>query len=480
MLGINMSVWSTRSDSISTGVLFKRAPQARTQLAANLSTAVTTVLRAKHRLAFVGLYVVMVLMYVRPQEVMPEVFGGLPMAKIATIATILIYVFSKLSAGEKLITWPLEMKMVALIWALGLIFLPFAVSPQDSFDVLFDPFIKTVIIFIMLINLVDTPKRLHLLLHILVVCQLLYAISAIKTFLEGGYSESASFHYRIQGWGTLFANPNDLASVLTVMLPFAVVFGLTRRGWVRLFYFACAGVAAVAILCTFSRSGFIGLVLSVGVIVWKLSGGRRVRVWLAVLVVVGVLSLAMPGKYVTRLATIFNPQTDTTHSAQERQEVLRRAATLAVSRSVVGVGMGNFHIYSIREMKAHNSYLETASELGVVGLIAFLILIFTPIRSLRRIQRETKAGGSGPERELFITSVCFQASFVAYIIYSFFGSIQYFNFLYFGVAYVVAFQRIYAAAASAKAGTAESTGLTGGTLWRPQRVRQLQLTEGSR
>ena len=34
------------------------------------------------------------------------------------------------------------------------------------------------------------------------------------------------------------------------------------------------------------------------------------------------------------------------------------------------------HIYSIREKEAHNAYLEIAAELGVMGLIAYLIVIF--------------------------------------------------------------------------------------------------------
>lgn len=429
----------------------------------------------------------MLLVYFRPQEVMPELFGNIPLVKFATIITILIYGISKLGAGERLITWPLEMKMVAVMWGLGLLFMPVAVSPQDSFNVLFDPFIKTVIIFVMLINLVDTRERLRLLLHILVFCDLAYALSAIMTFLEGGYSEMESFHHRIVGWGTMYANPNDLASVLNLMLPFAVVFALMRRGLARLFYFACAIISAVGVLVTFSRSGFIGLVVTTMILMWKLSRGHRVTVLLAIVVVSAVLATALPGRYRVRLSTIINPETDATNSAQERQALMKVAADLAMKRPIIGIGVGNFHVYSIRERAAHNSFLETAAELGLLGFIAYLILIFAPIRSLRRIERETRKDGVRPDRELYITSICLQASFAAYIVYGFFGSVQYLNFLYFGVAYVVMFRQIHAAEklAEAKAndrtGTPElptRTGLAKGTLWRPHRVRQLWLTDG--
>jgi O-antigen ligase len=112
---------------------------------------------------------------------------------------------------------------------------------------------------------------------------------------------------------------------------------------------------------------------------------------------------------------------------------------------VVGVGMGNFHIYSIREKEAHNAYLEIAAELGVMGLIAYLIVIFAPFRSLRRIERKTRDMGSTGEREMYWMSVGIQAAFIAYMVCSFFASIQYLWYLYYTAAYAVALRQIHAA-----------------------------------
>jgi Na+/H+ antiporter NhaD/arsenite permease-like protein len=114
--------------------------------------------------------------------------------------------------------------------------------------------------------------------------------------------------------------------------------------------------------------------------------------------------------------------------------------------------MGNFHIYSIHEQVAHNSYLEIAAELGIAGLAAYLLLIFTPLRSLRRIQRERAIQAAGfarndPEasrsREIHYLSIALQGVLFAYIVCSFFGSIQYQWFLYYPVAYAIALRRIH-------------------------------------
>jgi len=424
-------------------------------------------------------------MYSRPHEIMPEVFGWLPLPKIVAISSILIYVASKLCAGEALIVWTLELKMMTLLWALGLFLAPVAASPGDSFNVLFDPLIKILIVFAMQIALVDTVSRYRAMLGIMVFCQALYSLGAINTFLTGGYSEMSSFHARISGWGLYLQNPNDIACVLALMSPISVICALLHRGWKRWLFFACTGVTAVAILFTYSRSGFLALIASCGLLIWKASRGRRVKTLLPVAVLAAALFLAAPGKYMTRLSTIFNPDTDTTHSAQERREHMFRAAGLAIQRPIVGVGMGNFHIYAISEMRAHNAYLETAAELGVIGLIAFLVIIFAPLRSLRRIERETAADGLHPDPGKHIVSACLQASFVAFIIYGFFGSVQYDSYLYSLVALAVAFRRIHAAQIRAADGAVngaeepESKTLTRrlarGTLWPSLEFRKRRL-----
>src|SRR5262245_27493493 len=202
---------------------------------------------------------------------------------------------------------------------------------------------------------------------------------------------------------------------------------------------------AIGVLVTFSRGGFLGLIAMGGLLLWKLGRGRRLKITLAAALIFGVLLAATPGGYGNRLATIFNIEQDQTGSAQLRRELLERAATIAINRPVVGVCMLNFHIYSIQENVSHNAYLEIAAELGVIGLIAYLILILAPLRSLRRIDRQTAGIRSKSEREMYWLSVTIQATIIAYMVCSFFASIQYLWYLYYTAAYAVALRQIHAA-----------------------------------
>ena len=434
--------------------------------------------RGKHWLAFAGVYLFTLMLYARPNDLFPAL-GDFPLVKIVAMSVLTIYILSKGAAGDRLSVWTLEMTMLVAIAALGLLFMPIAASPKDSLDTLTDPYLKTVIIFILMVNLVDTRQRIFSLWKLVVICGAALGVGAIRSYMKG---EFAAQGLRIEGLvGGMFENPNDLATALNILLPFAVALTGASKGLARLFYLGCAAFLTIGVLVTLSRGGFLGLIASSGVLLWKLGRGRRLKTTLGAALICGILFAVMPGGYENRIATIFNNEQDQTGSAQERRELMERAASIAINRPIVGVGMGNFHIYSIREKEAHNAYLEIAAELGVMGLIAYLIVIFAPLRSLHRIERQTRGMRSKSEREMYWLSVSIQAAFVAYMVCSFFASIQYLWYLYYTAAYAVALRQIHAAeemesslsnnqalapAPAANAKTAR------GALWPSYRMRQ--------
>jgi O-antigen ligase len=398
--------------------------------------------RGKHWLAFAGVYLFTLMLYARPNDLLPAL-GTFPLVKIVAIGVLLIYIGSKISAGEKLSVWTLEMTMLMVIAALGLLLMPIAASPQQSADMLTDTYLKTVIVFIMMVNLIDTRQRVFSMWKLVVVCGAALGVGAIRSYIKGEFTMKG---LRIEGLvGGMFENPNDLATALDLLLPFAVALTLISKGLPRLFYLLCAAILAIGVLFTLSRGGFLGLIVSSGVLLWKVGRSRRLKTTLGVALVCVILLAFMPGSYGARIATIFNTEQDQTGSAQMRSELMKRAASVAISRPIVGVGMGNFHIYSIREKAAHNAYLEIAAELGVMGLIAYLILILAPLRSLLRIERQTSGMRTKREREMYWLSVSIQAAFIAYMVCSFFSSIQYLWYLYYTAAYAVALRQIHAA-----------------------------------
>jgi hypothetical protein len=224
-------------------------------------------LRGRHRLAFAGVYLFTLMLYARPNDLFPAL-GNFPLVKIVAISALLIYIGSKISAGDRLSVWTLEMTMLVVIAMLGLLFMPIAASPKDSLDVLTDTYLKTVITFILMVNLIDTRQRLFSLWKLVVVCGAALGVGAIRSYMKGEFTDKG---LRIEGLvGGIFGNPNDLATALDLLLPFAVALTLVSKGLARLFYLVCAAAMTVGVLVTLSRGGFLGLIASGGVLLWKL------------------------------------------------------------------------------------------------------------------------------------------------------------------------------------------------------------------
>jgi O-antigen ligase len=413
------------------------------------------------RIAFGGLFLFTMMLYIRPNDLVPGAFEIFQIVKIVAIFTIIAYIGSQMSRGRKLMIWPLEMKMLAVILLLAVAFTPLAVSPQTSIETLSDSFFKVVTIFVLMLNLIDTRARLRSFMKLLIFCGVFVAASAVLNYFRGatGVNNSGEL-VRIAGYGTFFSNPNELAMTVNLIMPFAVVFGLTSRGIKRLAFFLIAALLAFAVVVSFSRGGFLGLVAIGGVLLWKAGRGRRFVTICASVLIVGAFVVSMPSGYGDRIFTILHTNEDKTNSAQERQQLLARGLDVIAHHPIIGVGVGNYGIYSIHQLVAHNSYIEIAAELGLTGFAAYLVLIFAPLRSLRRIERETyarRAAWSDAERETYYISVGLQAVIISYAVCSFFQSAQYTWYLYYLVAYAASLRRIRASEAASGANVIDAT-----------------------
>jgi O-antigen ligase len=396
-----------------------------------------------HWLAYAGIYLFTLLLYSRAQELIPSLFGGLPIIKIIAIATCLSYIATKLNRGESLTVWTIEVKMVLVLVVLSVLLIPVAAAPRDSIEMLTREYLKVVVIFIMMVNLLDTRERLLSFLKLLTIGGAWVALGALRSYNAGEFGKTVGGFARITSvGGGMFGNPNDIATALDLLLPLAVVLGLKQRGRARYAYFGCAAMLGVGVLITLSRGGFLGL-LAVGIFLWwKLGHGWRVRSACAAFLIMAAFISVAPGNFGKRIATILNADADTTGSAQVRRELMKRATIVALAHPV-GIGLDNFHLYSISEAKAHNSYLEISAELGLLGLFAYLTLIFAPFGGLRRVERETFGATDEQARDSYYLSVGLQASLVAYIVCSFFLSIQYDWYLYYPVAFAAALRSIH-------------------------------------
>jgi O-antigen ligase len=397
------------------------------------------ILKRGHGFTYVALFLFTVVLYARPAEFYPSPLTS-SLALVIGVMTLAIFIASQLTVEGVLTVRPREINLVLLLGLTGLFSIPFALSPSEAWHTFGDTFIRCLVIFIVIVNVVRTESRLRAMLFLTLIVATWLSLGAINdyrlnlTTVEG---------YRIGGRGSgIFGNSNDMALFLVTSVPIALAFFFSARSAAKKVLFgACALLMIAAIVLTYSRGGFVGLLAVLAFMGWKI--GRRKRLTIAVcglMLLIGLLLFA-PGNYALRLASIFIPSLDAVGSSDMRREILYRSIWTALRHPLFGIGMGNFHNVSIRELVSHNAYTQVAAEMGLAALVVYTMFIVTPLRRLGQVVRETTARGN----PTYYLAIALQASLLGYMFSSFFASVAYLWYVYYLVGYAVCLRRIYEA-----------------------------------
>ena len=182
-----------------------------------------------------------------------------------------------------------------------------------------------------------------------------------------------------------FGNPNVYGIYLLLAIPLSAV-GIVyfKHSFLKISCFALTFVLLVNLLLTFSRGSYLALAFSAGVFV-LLVEKRFIVLFLPALV--GSLFF-LPQSVIVRLQSILN--------FQDASTVFRFAiweGTVRMLRDfwMIGVGQGSDafrRVYSFYALAAtptwhtHNLYLQLAAEIGVLGLVVFMLLLACYFRAM--------------------------------------------------------------------------------------------------
>jgi O-antigen ligase len=213
----------------------------------------------------------------------------------------------------------------------------------------------------------------------------------------------ANYHDEIRGSlmaGEKAADPNFFAASLLLPLSLAVNGVLTPRRWLsRLGWLAIAGGLAFGVLVTMSRGAMVAMAVMILFYVFTSQVSRRMTI--VVLAIFVGLGFAMPGVFFARL------QSAADTGGAGRTVVWQGGLVAFQHFAVLGAGLNNFP-YAYRKYiggapiyhgtlmsAAHNTYLEIAVELGIIGLALMLTAVISQLRAARRARKELpKAAGS--------------------------------------------------------------------------------------
>jgi O-antigen ligase len=281
-----------------------------------------------------------------------------------------------------------------------------------------------------------------------------------RTNLYGGlfYAMIVNLFFRVGPDGRLgglvYYDANDFALVMVATIPFAVyLLKFGRKGFRRAMGLLALGLIMLALVKSGSRGGFLGMI---AVMLYILLRYRAIpsttRLFVAV---AGILLAVLIGsdKYWKQMSTILTPTADYNWTdPQGRKAVWTRGVGYVAHNPVFGLGVGAYPIAegTISEISqqrasvgrgfkwsvAHNSFLETAAELGIPGLIVFLGFFVASIAALRKVRPGGIYEPGVTERETALSQMLIGSLF-GFAVSGVFVSAEYFSYLYFLLGLVV-------------------------------------------
>jgi putative inorganic carbon (HCO3(-)) transporter len=241
-----------------------------------------------------------------------------------------------------------------------------------------------------------------------VVLEALLAVIQYKTgkslglgvFGEGAIVTQNIGHSASRATGTI-GHPNQLAYFFEILIPVMLAMALAHRNRILRWIFLGGFIAGVVgILTTLSRAGWLTLPVTLAIVIASVVGRKAFSLRGAQMALV-TFAVCIAGA-IAAYPTIEKRFTHNDYQSAESREPLNEAAFSIVGQyPIVGVGLNNFaEIFheedltgkarrfrgpdsnkQIRHYKqvVHNMYFLVWTELGTVGLIAFLIQFFVPL-----------------------------------------------------------------------------------------------------
>ena len=408
--------------------------------------------RRGHAATYALLFAFTFVLYFRPYELIPGLESFSSIALYLALATLAAFLPSQLSAEGSLTARPAEVNWILLLTLFGIITIPIARHPGTAWEAFNDPFVKVVLMFVVMVNVVRTEQRLKSLIWLAMAVGVMLSYEVVSNYANGNFSvEGYRAMADVKG---MFGNPNAQAMHFVSITPIAVALAFAARNFLaKLVYIGLTVLFIAGNVFTFSRGGFLGLIVVGLILAWKIGRESRFKVML-VTAVVGLIFIAVaPGNYGLRILSIFIPALDPVGSSDQRRDLLWTSVIVTL-RNPWGIGMMNFPLTNARGLVTHNSYTQVSAEMGVLALGCYLMLIVEPFKRLLWIEQEIY--NAGRIDWIYYLAIGLQASIAGFAVASFFDSAAYQWFLYYLVAYAICLRRVYQSSPKSKVQSSKS------------------------
>lgn len=256
-------------------------------------------------------------------------------------------------------------------------------------------------LFYALAGWLERREQFLVILRLLLLSTILVALFGFYQVYEGSYTDFYFKMYPLQlqedaleAWSgritSFLFHFNSLAGYLNLVIPFAVAsVVLPKAAHLRTLGWLCLVTANTALFFTQSRGGLLAWAATMLVCIGCSARSKNTRIGIIVALVLAVYMLA-PGllHYADRLQEI---DQETQFS---RLALWGAAVSMFLSSPLLGIGYGNYRVLYGRyldvpggRVDSHNLYLQLLAETGVIGFLAFLVIVGCFIRIGIRLVR---------------------------------------------------------------------------------------------
>ncbi len=356
-------------------------------------------------------YTLLLLFLVLLYSNLPLLFPALDAVRPALLTAVgalgMLTIETMLSGRSFETAWPEGGLLLAFLAATGLSCFT-ALWPKQAVGAVMD-LAKIAVIFFVIVNCVNTERRLRYVMWAMVVGGLIPAVGALRNYAAGQLIEGRA------AWLGVFANPNELAYSLVILLPVGAALAAGGRLWMRLAILCCSLVYIPAIFVSFSRGGLMGLGAVLGLYAWR----RRNVFVLVVLVLLAIVGLIFGSSYWSRGESFSGLGQDL--SVQQRFATYQAALSMFADRPLLGVGLGcsvvAWTLYAPpgplgkHPLVTHNTFLQCLGETGILGFVPFILFLGAGLYHARKLASRTAAGslanlGAGLETALWGFVIC--------------------------------------------------------------------------
>jgi len=226
--------------------------------------------------------------------------------------------------------------------------------------------------------------------------------------------------------GIDFREANQFASFLALSISL-IAFQILRLSWWKKAVCAVAIAAMLnTIIMTQSRAVFLGIAFAIPFVLLRTPRQYRKQVYISVGLGVLLFFILADVKFIDRMKTIQESEQLLQHDTmQVEEETISRVDFWKASARIFadhpfGIGVKNFEkivtYYDPRNpgIDAHNTYVLCYSELGIFGIILFLIIILEAIFQLKRTRQMVI--DTPHEKEIMLLSISLTTALLIYLL----------------------------------------------------------------